>query len=99
MADKRKIIAGVAAAAATTGLAAAAARRMMASKATVYHVAADGNRWTVKSEGAGRAVSRHGTKKEAVSAARDVAHANRPSRLVIHKRDGEIQRTHEYPPD
>ena len=99
MADRKKIIAGVAAAAATTGLAAAAARKMLASKATVYHVTADGDDWAVRREGGERAVSRHATKKEAVSAARDVAHANRPSRLVIHKQDGEVQRAHEYRAD
>lgn len=99
MADKKKIIAGVAAAAATTGLAAAAAKKVISSKATVYHVLADGDDWMVKGEGASRAVSRHPTKKEAVDAARDIVHSHRPSRLVIHKQDGEIQRTHEYESD
>lgn len=97
MANKTKIIAGVAAAAATTGLAALAAKKRTAP-AVVYHVTVDGDEWSVKGEGAKNAVSRHPTKKDAVSAARDVAHANAPSRLVIHKQDGAIQRTHEYQP-
>lgn len=97
MAKTTKIIAGVAAAAATTGLAVLVAKKK-AAPAVVYHVAADGDGWVVKNEGAQRAVSRHVTKKEAVGAARDVAHANAPSRLVIHRRDDEVQRTHEYRP-
>lgn len=97
MANKTKIIAGVAAAAATTGLAVLAAKKK-ADPDVIYHVTADGDGWSVRSEGAKGAVSRHSTKKEAVSAARDVAHASAPSRLVIHKQDGAVQRTHEYQP-
>ncbi|MFW6039881.1 MAG: DUF2188 domain-containing protein [Gemmatimonadota bacterium] len=97
MANKTKIIAGVAAAAATTGFAVLAARKRAAPD-VVYHVTADGDGWSVTSEGAKRALSRHPTKQQAVSAARDVAHANAPSRLVIHKQDGAVQRTHEYQP-
>ena len=96
MAKTTKIIVGVAAAAATTGLVLAAKKR--ATPDLVYHVTADGDGWIVKGEGAKHAVSRHATKKEAVGAARDVAHANVPSRLVIHKQDGAVQRTHEYQP-
>lgn len=97
MANKTKIIAGVTAAAATTGLAVLAAKRRSAPEA-IYHVAAEDEGWIVKGEGARQAVSRHPTKKEAVDAARDVAHAGAPSRLVIHRQDGTIQRTHEYRP-
>lgn len=97
MENKTKIIAGVAAAAATTGLAALAAKKRAAPD-VVYHVAADGDGWSIKGEGAKAAVSRHPTKKKAVSAARDIARAKAPSRLVIHREDGAIQRTHEYEP-
>lgn len=97
MENKTKIIAGVAAAAATTGLAALAAKKR-AAPAVVYHVTVDGDEWSVKGEGAKGAVSRHPTKRQAVSAARDIARAKAPSRLVIHKEDGAIQRTHEYEP-
>lgn len=97
MENKTKIIAGVAAAAATTGLAALAAKKRKVS-AVVYHVTPDGDGWSVNGEGAKGAVSRHPTKNEAVSSARDIAHANAPSRLVIHKQDGSIQRAHEYEP-
>lgn len=97
MENKTKIIAGVAAAAATTGLAALAAKKKTAP-AVVYHVTPDGDGWSVKGEGAKNAVSRHSTKKEGVSAAREIAQANAPSRLVIHRQDGSIQRSHEYDP-
>lgn len=97
MENKTKIIAGVAAAAATTGIAAFAAKRRTAA-AVIYHVTPDGDGWSVKGEGAKGAVSRQPTKKEAVSAAREVAQANAPSRLVIHRQDGSIQRAHEYDP-
>lgn len=97
MENKTKIIAGVAAAAATTGIAAFAAKKRTAA-AVVYHVTPDGDGWSVQGEGAKGAVSRHPTKKEAVSAAREVAQASAPSRLVIHRQDGSIQRSHEYDP-
>lgn len=95
MAKKTRIIAGVAAAAATTGLAALAAKRLMGSEAA-FHVLHDDEGWAVIPEGSKRPASRHETKKAAVEAARDIVHAKRPSRLVIHKRNGEIQRVHEY---
>ena len=98
MGRNKRIIAGVAVAAATTGLAALAATKIKA-RGVVYHVATDGEEWTVKAEGAKRAVSRHRTKKDAIDAARDLANAKRPSRLVIHKQDGAVQRAHEYKPD
>lgn len=95
MADARKIIGGAAAAAATTGLVAVAAKRIRDSR-TIYHVRADGDDWTVGAEGAKRVSSRHETKSEAVDAARALVNFRRPSRLVIHKADGEVQREHEY---
>ena len=98
MVKKSKILAGAAAAAATTGLVAAAARKLRKGE-KVYHVGADDTGWFVKAEGADRATSRHETKKAAVSAGREIANAKTPSRLVIHKRDGEVQTEHEYRPE
>ena len=95
MAKTAKILAGVAAAAATTGLAALAAKKLRGSEAA-FHVLRDDAGWAVIAEGSKRAASRHETKKAAVEAARDIVHARRPSRLVIHKQNGEIQRVHEY---
>ncbi len=99
MADTKKIIAGAVAAAATAGLVAAAAKRMLGNDAGVYYVIPAEEGWAVKSENAKRVASRHETKKPAVAAGRELARANRPSRLVIHKQDGEIQRVHDYDVD
>ena len=99
MADKKKIIAGAVAAAATTGLVAAAAKRMLSDDARVFHVVPDAGGWAVKEEGAKRAASRHETKKPAIAAGRQLSRARRPSRLVIHNQDGEVQRSHDYESD
>jgi len=61
-----------------------------------YHVVPFGEGWAVELEGSTRPVSRHGTKREAVDAARAAAHAHAPSGLVIHRADGTIQRRHAY---
>jgi hypothetical protein len=96
MGTTKKIIAGAAAAAAT-GIAAAAARHMM-KPGVVDHVAAVGDEGTLLAEGAKRATSRHATKKDAIAAGRELANAKKPSRLIIHKSDGSVQREHEYVP-
>lgn len=57
----------------------------------VYHVASHDEGWKVEAEGASRATSVHGTKNEAVSAAKELAQGQRPSGVVIHKKDGTIQ--------
>ncbi len=62
----------------------------------VYHVVPAGEGWAVEIEGASRPESRHGTKREAVDAARAAAHVAAPSGLVIHRADGTIQRRHAY---
>ena len=95
MADAKKIVGAVTAAAAGTGIAFAAAKKMMRDS-PIYHVKSDGDEWAVTAEGAARASSRHGTKKEAVEAVRALVNVRRPSRLVIHRADGAVQREHEY---
>ncbi len=66
------------------------------AQTTVYHVKPDGEEWVLEAEGASRATSRHGTKKESLQAGRTVAAGKAPSRLVIHRADGTIQRQHAY---
>ncbi|MEZ4416674.1 MAG: DUF2188 domain-containing protein [Gemmatimonadota bacterium] len=39
---------------------------------------------------------RFGNKRQALRAARDVAASAHPSRLIIHRTDGRVQRTHTY---
>jgi poly(hydroxyalkanoate) granule-associated protein len=62
----------------------------------VYHVTVHDEGWKVEAEGATRATSVHGTKNEAVSAAKELAQNQRPSQVVIHKQDGSFQTEHTY---
>lgn len=102
MPGKKTIIATTAGVAAATGIAVAAKRRRDAGQkkaepaATVYHVKPDGDEWAVEAEGASRASSRHDTKKAAVEEGRSLAAKKTPSRLVIHRSDGTVQRQHAY---
>lgn len=90
--------------AATAGLAAAATAGAVLYKTkgaggngrTVYHVQPDGDGWVVKGSGAERASSTHATKKDALSAARELAHHKVPSQLVVHGSDGKIQDSWSY---
>lgn len=79
-------------AAASKAIASAAA----ASDETVYRVEPGEDGWGVQREGASRAASRHATKAEAVSAARDLAKSKTPSRLVILRQDGTVQSESSY---
>lgn len=67
-----------------------------ASEDTVYHVVPHDEGWAVEKEGASRASSVHGNKKEAVAAGRDLAKGSEPSRLVVHRQDGTIQDNFSY---
>ena len=59
------------------------------------HVVPHGSDWAVRGAGSRRATSVHRTKTEAEDAAREIAQ-NQGSELVIHRRDGHIQRRHSY---
>lgn len=102
MPGKKTIIATTAGVAAATGIAVAAKKRRDAGRktdgppSTVYHVKPDGEEWMVEAEGAARASSRHPTKKAAVDEGRSLAGKKTPSRLVIHRSDGTVQRQHAY---
>jgi hypothetical protein len=53
--------------------------------------------WTVQAEGAGRASSVHRTKPEAVAAAKEKARGQRPSQVLVYKKDGlELQEEKTY---
>ncbi len=66
------------------------------AKQTTYHVVPCKQGWAVKREDARRASSIHGTKEEAVRQARSYAANRRPSRLVIHKKNGGVQEERAY---
>lgn len=95
--------AGVAAAAVAAGVAYYRGTRgsggASSNGRTVYHVLPASEGWQVKGEGAERSVSHHSTKKEALSAGRELAHGKVPSQLVVHKSDGSIQESWSYDSD
>jgi poly(hydroxyalkanoate) granule-associated protein len=62
----------------------------------VYHVSPHDEGWAVIREGAERATKLFGTKKEAVSAGRDIAKNHIPSQLVVHKQDRSVQESFTY---
>lgn len=94
--------AGVAAAAVAAGVAYKLSGRGSAASRngrSVYHVLPTDEGWQLKGSGAERAVSNHPTKKEALSAGRELAHSKVPSQLVVHKSDGTIQESWTYESD
>lgn len=72
------------------------ATRTTATKRKTYHVVTAEEGWKVELEGTDKALSTHGTKDEAVDAARTVAGKNLPSKVVVHKMDGTIQNNFTY---
>lgn len=57
----------------------------------VYHVATHEDGWKVEIEGSSRPTSVHGTKDEAVTAAKELAKGRLPSQVIVHKKDGKFQ--------
>lgn len=103
MTDTTKILAATAGIAAATGIAMAVGKKFKDNRANgsapavVLHVrAGDDGSWRVQSDDAGVADAPHSTKGRAVRAARKLAHSRKPSRLVIHRGDGAVQREHTY---
>jgi len=104
----KKVLAATAGVAAAAGLALAVRKKSRSGDdelpgdaagvdgTPVLCVVRSGEGWAVEVEGSSRSGSRHGTKREAVDAARAAAHAAAPSGLVIHRADGTIQRRHSY---
>jgi hypothetical protein len=56
----------------------------------VYHVIPRNDGWAVMREGNEKATSVHETKKEALSAAREITKAHLPSQLIVHKQDHSV---------
>lgn len=94
--DKKKVMGAAAGAAAAATAVGVAAVKMKNRKPTVFHVRPDDESWKVEVEGGKRARSVHETKREAVKAARADAASAAPSRLIIHRRDGSVQKEHAY---
>lgn len=86
----------VAAAAVGVGV---AVKRRKGGPPEVYHVRPASDGWAVAKEGGDRPSSTHGTKKEALSAARKLAGNHAPSTLVLHYADGREQKKISYSVD
>ena len=65
----------------------------------VYHVAPHEQGWKVGIEGQAAPASVHPTKEAALNAAREIAKAAEPSRVVVHRMDGTIQNQFGYGDD
>ena len=62
------------------------------------HVVRREEGWAVRGEGNQRDTSRHGTQREAIDAAREIAR-RQESEVVIHRRDGRIRDKDSFGPD
>jgi poly(hydroxyalkanoate) granule-associated protein len=74
----------------------AASAEIAATDLTAYHVSPHEEGWAVTKEGAERATSVYGTKKEAIEGGREFAKSHAPSELVVHKQDRSVQETFAY---
>lgn len=95
-------VAGVTAAgvAGVAGIAAAVRylRRDAKGRARI-HVMANESEWMISADGKEEPIETFRTKEEAVDAGRDAAQAAAPSKLVIHRLDGSVMRSHSYDPE
>ena len=70
------------------------------NKRKVYHVAPKkGSGWKVQAEGTQRPTRIKKTKEDAVQEAKDLAKRQKPSQVIIHKKDGTIQTEYTYGED
>ena len=78
----------------------AAGEAGMATNRTVYHVVpnSSGESWLVSEEGGGFR-QEHGTKHEAVEAAKERARAQEPSQVKVHTSDGNMEYESTYGED
>ncbi len=80
----------------TAGRARTVLARQIDAEPAVYHLVPKDEDWAVRREGHDADISVHPNKKSALAAARGIAQAHEPSRLVIHRADGTIQSSHSY---
>jgi len=63
---------------------------------TIYHVLQNETLWRVNTEGPDRGLSSFNQKFEAVNYAKQLAQANRPSKIVVHGRATKIESEFSY---
>ena len=71
----------------------------MPTRKTYHVVPSPKGGWNVEAEKASRPSSRHGTKDEVVTRARELAKQQNLGQVVIHKKDGTIQEERTYGKD
>lgn len=71
----------------------------MPERQTWHVTPAKSEGWQVKHAGKDRATSRHGTKDDAVQAAKTIAKKRELGQVIVHKRDGTIQQEFTYGED
>jgi poly(hydroxyalkanoate) granule-associated protein len=62
----------------------------------VYHVVTADEGWKIELEGTTKPLATYPTKDGALEGAREVAQANEPSQVVVHRMDGTIQTNYTY---
>lgn len=79
------------------GVGIAAARARKKDRVATYHVmpGSEGG-WSITREGSDEPLGLYPRKRSALAEARTTANEARPSALVIHGKDGEVQKTHTY---
>jgi hypothetical protein len=66
------------------------------AETVVFHLVPEGQKWAVRREGDEEDFTLHRTKAAGLEAARGLAHAHEPSRVVVHRADGTIQTSYSY---
>lgn len=68
----------------------------MAERVT-YHVVPGGHgKWNIEQENTGQVVSNHRTRIEAILRGRDLAQGHEYSLLVVHDREGHVEKEYNY---
>jgi hypothetical protein len=73
--------------------------RKGSDRVVTLHVQPTDEGWGLMTDGSEKPKTRFETKREAVSAGREEAAKSAPSDLVIHRRDGSVERSHAYKAD
>jgi hypothetical protein len=93
---KMAVVAGAAVAGAAGVAAAVRYARRGADGAVKLHIRAGDEGWDLTADGSEKPAQTFDTKKDAIDAGREAAAKAAPSDLVIHRRDGSVQRSHAY---
>jgi len=68
----------------------------MAERVTYHVVPGEHGKWNVEQENTGQVVSSHRTRIEAILQGRDLAQGHEYSLLVVHDREGHVEKQYNY---